>query len=316
MPAGDASHGGLSAEESPDPASTGEPLSGELSLAAIPVLSSHIVAGRPVVPLALMLEWLAREAAREQADGPGADRGTYEIRDLRVLRPLIVDARPQRWAVRRIDDAAGVNGADATARAQVVCIESEGEPVVHATATISFAERGGAAFEVATMDGARHADEGAIDDTYRTTLFHGRALRLIERIDGIDEAGVRARVRCDALPSDWISGATGRRWQTNPPAIDAALQLGIVWTSRLRGLASLPMVIGAWRMIARVWPAAEYVDVVLAVQSVCGPRLRADVAFVHEGRRIAEMRSVDWIMDASLAAIFRAQAAAVDGARR
>ncbi|MDX2199234.1 MAG: polyketide synthase dehydratase domain-containing protein [Phycisphaerae bacterium] len=316
MPAGDASHGGLSADESPEPGTSGDPLSGELSLSAVPVLSSHVVAGRPVVPLALMLEWLAREAAREPAGGPGAYCGICEVRDLRVLRPLTVDARPQRWAVRRIDDAVGTTGTDATARVQVVCIESGREPVVHATATIAFAERAHDAGEFAMTEGARGAHEATIDETYRNTLFHGRALRLIERVDGIDESGARARVRCDALPGDWISGATDWRWLTNPPSVDAALQLGIVWTSRQRGLASLPMVIGSWRMIAPAWPAADCVDAVLAVRSVHGSRLRADVAFIHEGRRIAEMRSVDWIMDASLAAIFRAQAAADDGARR
>ena len=62
----------------------------KLSVANYPVLKSHVIMGQAVLPMALMIEWMAHAAMH---DNPGLKFSGFD--DLKVLKGVILDAEQE-----------------------------------------------------------------------------------------------------------------------------------------------------------------------------------------------------------------------------
>lgn len=270
-----------------------------LDLVTMPVLHSHVIDGRPVLPLALILEWLAQGALHKH---PGLV--CVGIDELKLLKGVIV--REGAAETVRVVAGKAIRKDDVS----VVPVElrgklADGRDVLHARA------------EVVLTD-AYPSEVPALDDltlptyalspreVYRDVLFHGPALQCIRAIEGCGENGIVARVSSAPAPSTWIDKPLRQSWLTDPLVIDGAFQLLILWSVERFGAGSLPTIIGRYRQFERSFPT-DGVRIVARVTESGAHRAVADIEFLNTttGALIARIDDYQCVIDQSLNQAFR-----------
>ena len=236
-----------SAPPLPTPLST--VFEGPVDVEAIPVLRSHVIDGRPVLPMALILEWLALGAMQRN---PGLLFGGIE--DVRLLKGVIVrDDQPETLRVL----AGKATRADGLYRVPVELrgTLASGREFVHARGAVVLGDRlptpSGDDPIALPAPAPFRRDARAI---YRDVLFHGPDLRGIERVEGSDERGIAVLCRPSPPPAEWIERPLRQSWLTDPMALDCAFQAMILWSFERSGACSLPTFIGRYRQFHRSFP--------------------------------------------------------------
>ncbi|GAA3685110.1 hypothetical protein GCM10022267_84900 [Lentzea roselyniae] len=228
-----------------------------------PHLADHQVAGKPVLPVALALEWLTSLVA----DSPGP----LALRDIAVLRKITLPGLGS--AGHRIG----------------VRLDSGG---LHLTGDNGLAHYRA---QVAPVTGPSSWDAPLADVTKQVVydgdlLFHGPRFQSIRELRQITDSGASALV-CGARGLEWA----GAHWRTDPAAVDACLQLAVLWSHRLLRAASLPMGIREFRL-HRPGLIDGVVNCVLRAGSVRESRAECDVALIDlDGSVRAELLGVSVI---------------------
>ncbi|MFL6127097.1 SDR family oxidoreductase [Actinophytocola sp.] len=186
-----------------------------------PELRDHRIAGTAVVPVALTVDRLV--AAAGELDPA---RREVALADLRVFRPLTVAAGRTRRLVLSVADRPG--------GAELRISDEDGRPCQAArVATPACGLRYADWSPLRRPEPLRHADPYDSD-----ALFHGRLFRALKAVDGVSVEGADGTV----------TGVRERGWQgphphTDPAAVDAGLQLGVLWAEHVLRVATLPMAV-------------------------------------------------------------------------
>ena len=269
----------------------------ELSLDSVPILRSHVIDGRAVLPMAITLEWLAHGALHGQ---PGLM--FHGIDGLRVQRGVFVE--PDRSYPVRIY----VGKPSKTEGQFVVSAELRGGPldreVVHARANVILSDRlpkRASAFDTPKL-GRYQNDKASI---YSRILFHGTELQAVNLIEGYSDQGISAAVDSAPLPSNWMNSPPRNTWLADPLVIDAAFQAMIVWSFERHGAGSLPCYLGQYRQYRRTFPKNGLRVVARIIKDT--PQLAvADIAiFDASGDLVATIEGYECVIDASLNQAFR-----------
>jgi hypothetical protein len=269
-----------------------------LDLTDHPVLAAHVLDGRPVLPAALMLEWLAHAA---MVQNPGL--AFHGCDDLRVLQGVILDGPPPTLRV----GAARAQRKDGLflAPAELRSLRGDGKEVLHARADIVLAN---------TLPAAPQAQAQASlgsypmtpDEVYREgLLFHGPAFRCIQRIDGCGAAGIVGVVRAAPPATEWMRQPLRQHWLTDPLVIDGSFQLAILWTHEQRGAGSLPCRVTRYRQYRRSFPTTS-VRIVLTIDRASDLHALAQIDLVDlDGQLIARIEGYECVIDANLTHAFQ-----------
>lgn len=243
-----------------------------------PYLADHRVADDPVLPLAMVLDWFtgAAGAWRPTSGGP-------VLRDVRVLDKVTLPElahEGHRFTLHgRRRPIGPPTGLEAELR------DADGAP--HFRAVLDFEapspqepwhgpDDGGATGRPAPYDGR--------------TLFHGPRFRALRTLRGVGDEGAEATV----------VGVTGlgwgeAHWQTDPAAVDGALQLALVWAEHALGSATLPMGVAECR-VHRRGPAADTLRCVVRARKVHDTGARCDAAlFDPDGTLRVELLGVELV---------------------
>ena len=269
-----------------------------IDLGSLPVIQSHVIDGHAVLPMALILEWLAEGAVHGH---PGMvvqgvdDLKLFKGVVLRGQRPVCVSIRAGKRQWR--------------SGSQIVPVEMHGvhderREIIHARGDVVLADRHAA--------GVRMLDEpeplamaADRDEIYREILFHGPAMQAIQQVEGCDDHGIAALVSTSPPPATWIDRPFRQSWLTDPLAIDAAFQVVVLWTRQRLGASSLPTAVGSYRQFRRAFPA-EGVRVLAVVRQFSDHRAVADIEFLDaDGQPVARIDSYECVIDASLNQAFR-----------
>jgi hypothetical protein len=268
-----------------------------VDLELCPVLRSHVLDGRPVLPLALTLEWLAHAALHHN---PGL--AFHGCDGLRVLHGVALDGGPARLRVGagKAERRGGLYWAPAELRG----VRADGREALHARAEVALVTPLPAA-PSPTLPLPQGAYPRSPADAYRELLFHGPDLQGIERVDGRDAWGISGVVRTAPAPSAWLRQPLRHKWLADPLALDAALQLLILWGFEQHGTGSLPCHIARYRQYRRAFPA-DGVRVTAQVTRSGELSVTADLEFVDgEGGLIARLEGCECTFDAGLIQAFR-----------
>ncbi len=165
-----------------------------VDLDSLPVLASHVIDGHAVLPMAIMLEWLAEGAVHRN---PGLV--VTGIDDLRLLKGVILNPGPQTSVEVRVGKAVR-HGSQFIVPTELKGIVADGREVAHARADIILADR--------YTTGSRMLSEAVLHpypnlpaDIYRSILFHGPAMQGIERVEGLGDRAV----------AGWVVNCTSAR---------------------------------------------------------------------------------------------------------
>jgi hypothetical protein len=268
-----------------------------LDLAEFPVLQAHVLDGRPVLPVVLMLEWLAHAV---MVHNPGL--AFHGCDDLHVLHGVILDGAPLTLRVGAAKAAR--QGGLFVAAAELRSCTPDGRETLHARAEVVLATALPAAPEP-QPDPALGGFPWTPEEVYqRGLLFHGEALQGIEAVEGGGEAGIVGAVRAAPAATAWARQPLRQTWLTDPLVLDGAFQLMVLWTQERRGASSLPCRLGRYRQYRRSFPAAG-ARVVAAVARASDLQAVADIDFLdREGRLIARLEGYECVLDANLARAF------------
>ena len=271
-------------------------------------LSSHVIGGYPVLPVAVMQEWLGHGALH---DNPGLLLAGFS--EFRVLKGVILrngarDLRVVVSKIRRRDDSFEV---DVELRSG-----PEDDETAHARACATLRSTWSAPpvyVRPAELDAQAYGY--SVDAAYREVLFHGPHFHAIERIDGYSSDGLVAHVRSAPAPSEWMDDPLRSAWLGDPLIVDAGLQMGILWCHKALGSVSLPTFGARYEQYAPAFPTNGVVAV-LEVLEQSPNRMTGDITFLDaSGTVVARMEGYAWTVDPTLRDAFRPLVAQSGGAR-
>jgi hypothetical protein len=270
----------------------------KVDVEALPILASHVIDGHAVLPLAIMMEWLAEGAANRN---PGlVVRG---MDDLRLQKGVVLKDREPATVEVRVGKATGADG-DFIVPVELCGTLPNGREVAHARADVILADRHATATR-RLVDGARVPFPMARDEVYQSVLFHGPGLQGIEQIEGWSERSIAGWVSTAPAPSEWIDRPPRSTWLTDPLAIDSAFQLVVLWCSERLRANSLPVSIGGYRQFRRCLPA-DGVRVLVEIRHANNARAVSDIEFLDaRGDLVARLDSYECVIDSSLNQAFR-----------
>jgi hypothetical protein len=269
-----------------------------VDLDSVPVLASHVIDGNAVLPMAIIMEWLAEAAVHRN---PGMVlRG---LDGLRLFKGVILNDRP----AARVDVRAGKpvkKGDEFIVPVELRGTTTAGREVTHARAEVVLAEH--------QLTGKPRLRESGLasynsspDEIYRTILFHGPDLRGIERVEGCSATAIVGSVATAPPPAEWIDEPFRNSWLTEPLAIDSAFQLVVLWCRDRLGASSLPTAVSGYRQFRPAFPA-EGVRVVAEIQTSTDTRAVTDLEFLDAGGElVARVDGYECVIDSSLNQAFR-----------
>ena len=245
-----------------------------------PYLRDHRVGGKPVVPVAMAIEWMSRAA---RACGPDGD--AVVLRDLKVLRGIKLEHFENggdRLAVSckpRVDGLAGELSVELRGHGGMLHYSANVEP---SRGPRTMPERA-----PEPMLGAWTNDP--VYDGH--VLFHGPSFQVIRSVDGVSREGITGSLT-GTRERGWASEA----WRIDPAAIDGALQFALLWARDVLGGATLPMYVAAFESFVDGLPEGP-IRCVVRGREVHESRAVCDVMLEDaSGRPIAALRGVETIL--------------------
>ncbi|MEW6167477.1 MAG: SDR family NAD(P)-dependent oxidoreductase, partial [Pseudomonadota bacterium] len=206
------------------------------SVASDPYLDDHRMDGKAVLPAAGALEWMAQFAA---AAWPGAQ--VAEIRDLRLFNGIVLDG--DEVSVQLRARAATHSEPDAQSVSVEILNPARKLPCYRATVVLRQRLPDAQLLAVTPLDTPQPF---SAEEAYSTLLFHGPRFQLVTSIDGVDAAGLDARV-LSTMPAEWLAAGRPGSWLFDPGLVDVPPQMALVWGRLQRQMSALPSRFGSVR---------------------------------------------------------------------
>jgi acyl transferase domain-containing protein/NAD(P)-dependent dehydrogenase (short-subunit alcohol dehydrogenase family)/acyl carrier protein len=271
----------------------------EIDVERIPVLESHQLDGKPVVPFALIAEWMGHSAMH---GNPGLCLQGLE--DLRLLKGIRLDS--EKKIIRMMAGKARKNGAVYEVDVEIRNGVKDGKDVIHsrAKALLSAQILEAPATPAGLLN--RFSPYGkSVREVYDRILFHGIHLQGIQQILGLSEKGMAARIAAAPAPEMWITSPLRSRWISDPLALDCAFQMACIWCYEHIGAVSLPSYTASYRQFCRKFPT-DGITAVLEVTDKSAHKMTGDFTFLDSNDgMIATLTGYEAVVDESLYKAFK-----------
>ena len=215
----------------------------QLNINEYPVLKSHVMNGKAVLPAALIAEWLAHGAMHNH---PGLS--FIGFNDFRILKGVVIDMQES------IDLQIMAGQTVMQGDEDRVNVELSSGTMLHASAEVVL----GTSYPQAVAINSQgfSGDYPYKNKEYYTNgqLFHGPALQCVEAISACSAEGIAGRAISAPSPSEWMSQPMRSSWLADPMILDAGFQMMILWSFQQMGAASLPARIVSYRQFQRKFP--------------------------------------------------------------
>ena len=282
-----------------DPSAKTTSMTRSAALHDCPVLASHTIAGEPVLPLALMMEWFAHAATHAN---PGlVFTGLDDVRVLKGIKPgrqeMPIDIRTGR------------------------CIPTLGKFVVAGDLLSSNRATPRTMHASAKIMLENHLPSPPVLDQFRQTalpqstlsmnqvyddiLFHGEDLQGIRSITGCSPMGIEVVAKQAPAPSAWITAPHRKKWLLDPLIMDCAFQAAIIWCHENLGMRCLPTYIANLRIYKGFADHEGDVTILFTVNEQTSHTIKGYFTFIdQQGKVIAGITGFEAVMDPSLAERF------------
>ncbi len=197
-------------------------------------LFDHCLDGSPVVPAAMAMELMAEVA---QMGWP--DLHVTGLRDLRVLKGMIVDDGPRE--VRLTARAAAEPPHDrfgADVSVEIADARQGGQRYYRATLELADRLPGPEPYTL-PFEAELEPFGVTIEEAYSRYLFHGPLFQGIAKIHGICRKGMVATL-VPSSPAACLSARPAGAWLIDPVIFDSGLQMVILWARRYLDVTPLP----------------------------------------------------------------------------
>ncbi|CAN5641936.1 hypothetical protein BH11PLA2_BH11PLA2_15790 [soil metagenome] len=269
-----------------------------VDVATHPILKSHVLDGRAVLPMAVHMEWLAHAALH---GNPGLV--FHGFNDLRITHGVMIEDGASS-SLRLMAGKAVKQDKVFSVHVELRGRRRDGRDVIHSRAEVILA---------ASLPKAPMVDKSPtvqpyshpLDEIYKYFLFHGPELHGVESIDGLSDNAFIGNAYPAPAPSEWFDAPLRSGWVTDPLVLDTSFQMMILWSFAQHGAGSLPCFLGRYRQYRRAYPATP-VKVVVRVNRDNGSFARADIDYLDaEGAVIAQVQDYECVIDPGLNQAFR-----------
>ncbi|MGB3977201.1 MAG: SDR family NAD(P)-dependent oxidoreductase [bacterium] len=270
-----------------------------LSIDLAPVLKSHIINNRPVVPMALLMEWAALGAAKNHPS-----MYFHSLENFRLLKGIVL----QDDALLELECKIGspIHENDRIRiPVELRATHPNGEKFVHASSDVIMVTQLPEPPE--PPESLNNPEPYPIHQgqLYEEVLFHGDMLQSIRSIEGINESGITAAVDGAPIPSEWMQHPLNESWILDPLSIDASFQLLVLWTDLMMDMPSLPCGLTSYRQFVKNMPTWCNVEIRILEQRKA--QVIADIFFLDtNGKVVAVIEKYECIMDKGLRQAFQA----------
>ena len=271
----------------------------EIDVRQYPILKSHVIDGKPVVPLALMTEWFAHGALHEN---PGLILNGLD--DIRIMKGIRLEHDKRH--IRLLTGKPKKKGDFFEVEVELRDADMAGQDIIHSKARAVLSDRLIAApdYQVSTNMVAK-AYTKKMDEVYDGILFHGPQLHGIRRIISCSSRGMAAHISTAPAPAQWMAAPLRNSWIADPLVLDGAFQMATVWCFEEKGTVSLPSYVESYRQYCHEFPS-DAVKVVLEVKEATNRKMRGDFTFLDSDDVIlASLTGYEAVMDASLIKAFK-----------
>ncbi len=279
----------------------------EIDIEECPVLESHILDGSPVVPFALMAEWLGHGALH---NNPGLF--LYGLDDIRILNGIKLEHNKK--LIRLMTGKARKKGSIFEVDVEIRDGIKNGIEVIHTRAKAILTDKFSQPpiLDISAYMGSK-AYFRSMDEVYDKILFHGVALRGIKEIISCSSKGILARISSAPSPVKWMKEPLRSKWIGDPLVLDSAFQMAIIWCFEEMGVVSLPTYSASYRQYRNKFPS-DGVTALLEVREVTKRKLKGDFTFLDKNNVVvAQLTGYEAAMDESLFKAFKMQGSGVRG---
>jgi hypothetical protein len=276
----------------------------EIDVDSYPILGAHILDGKPVVPFALIAEWLGHGALHEN---PGLF--LHGLDDMRIFHGIKLDQGKK--LIRLMAGKTRKKGSIFEVNVEIRNGFKDNIEVIHSSARAILTDKIEAPpyfdkSQYVSINGYSRT----IDEIYEKILFHGVELRGIREIIGYSPRSVTARISSAPSPKKWMTDPLRSRWIADPLVLDCACQMAIIWCFEERGVVSLPSYSASYRQYRDKFPS-DGVTAILEVKEVTDHKMKGDFTFLDsDAVVVARLTGYEAVMDASLSKAFKARHAA------
>jgi len=279
-------------------------LNRNIDIEQFPILTSHQLDGTPVVPFALLTEWIGHGALH---DNPGLL--LQRVEEMRLLKGIRMD-EDQKEIRLLAGKAKKKENSTYEVDVEIRNGIQDVREVLHSKARALLSTRLPAPPE---YDMKRISSfppyEKSIKEVYENILFHGHALQGIRKIIGMSENGMAAEVAPAPSPERWMERPMRSRWIADPLVLDSAFQMACIWCYEQKGMVSLPSFVASFRQYCRKFPDTP-VTAILEVNVVTDHKIIGDVTILDSNNKVAaELKGYEAIMDSSLFKAFKPELA-------
>jgi acyl transferase domain-containing protein/3-hydroxymyristoyl/3-hydroxydecanoyl-(acyl carrier protein) dehydratase/NAD(P)-dependent dehydrogenase (short-subunit alcohol dehydrogenase family) len=267
-------------------------------LVSCPVLASHTIAGEPVLPFALMMEWFAHAATHAQ---PGlVFTGMDGVRVLKGIKPgkqeLTVDIQlgkctPSAVGFMVEGDIISQNSPKAPHANGNILLDNHlpSPPVLDRSRQISLPQ-----------------SALSMERVYDDILFHGQDLHGIKAIVGCSPMGIEVVAKRAPAPEAWLASPHRKKWILDPLIMDSAFQAAIIWCHETLHMVCLPTYIANLRIYKGIVDHDGDVTIILTVNEQTSHTIKGYFTFIDEqGKVIAGITGFEAVMDPTLGDKFR-----------
>jgi len=276
----------------------------EIDVHTYPILDAHILDGKPVVPFALIAEWLGHGALHEN---PGLL--LHGLDDMRIFHGIKLDHKKK--LIRLMAGKTRKKGSIFEVTVEIRDGIKDNRDIIHSSARAILTDK---IEEPPSFDKSQYMGingySKTIDEIYEKILFHGLELRGIREIIGYSPRSVAARISSAPAPATWMTDPLRSKWIADPLVLDCACQMAIIWCFEERKTLSLPSYSASYRQYRDAFPA-DGVTAVLEVKEVTDHKMTGDFTFLDsEDVVVARLTGYEAVMDASLSKAFKSKHAA------
>jgi len=267
------------------------------ALDQLPFLRGHAMNDQGVLPMAMMLEWMAHTAITNH---PGLHfQGVDQLRVYKAITLKPGEKITLRFMAGKAEKGQGVFRIPVALRSG-----PEQKITRHAKAVVvlgnSLASQG-----KPSLAGPEEAYTKSPAEIYQM-LFHRKPFQAIQAVNTYSDEGLTAVAAGAPEPKAWMAKPLRSKWLSDPLLIDAGFQLMVLWCIERYGIPSLPTYFGQFRQFGPM-PAGKDVGVTVRIKDVVHQKVTADIEFVsrEDGRLLGRVSGYECVMDGSLNQAFR-----------
>ncbi len=194
-------------------------------------LRHHRIDGKPVLPLAVALEFMAEAVAAAQPDWH-----VTHVRKLRMFTGVVLDHRHRELALHAEPVRREANGGEWQVR--ITDPHKKNRPLYEAT--VRLAREMPPPPAAPALEPIQDAFPMSTDEAYEHWLFHGPGLQVIEQLTGLDPQQGLDAVVLPARVHAHAGDAAHAGWLIDPVVLDAAPQMAQLWSQATYGTTVLP----------------------------------------------------------------------------